>query len=54
MVQGHPRDPTPLDFPMVFVKVDFCCYAIFMCVTETEAMYERSSVNIKVSSKVQL
>ena len=29
VVQGHPRNPTLLDFPLVFVKVDFCCFTNF-------------------------
>ena len=52
VVQGHPKDPSPLDHPPplqpAFVKVEFHCYAIFMSVTKTEAMYERSCINVKI------
>ena len=55
VVQGHPKDPSPLDHlpPLqpAFVKVEFHCYAIFMSVTKTEAMYERSCVNVKIFKK---
>ena len=55
VVQGHPKDPSPLDHPPplqpAFVKVEFHCYAIFMSVTKTEAMYERSCVNVKIFKK---
>ena len=48
--KGILRTPAPLITPPppVFVQVDFHCYAIFMSVTKTEAMYERSCINVKI------
>ena len=48
--KGILRTPAPLITPPppIFVQVDFHCYAIFMSVTKTEAMYERSCINVKI------